>query len=107
MKGQTPMTTTTHVVMTTDEELTKRTIKIIEKSGRILLRKKSEGAHWIPEYWYLHCWTSIPAGPDHAVWGQKKNAMEFFNLKWALTIAPLYGCKVVVAYPETEEETNG
>ena len=92
--------------METDQELTDKTIKIINAGGRILLRKKSEGADWIPKYWYLHAWTNIPAGPDHAVWGQKQNAVEFFNLKWALTIAPLYGCHVVVCYPEKEDSFN-
>ena len=89
--------------MKSDEELTQLTVKIIERNGRILLRKPYEGADWIPKYWYLHAWTNIPAGPDHAVWGQKQNAVEFFNLKWAITIAPLYGCAVVVVYPEKEE----
>lgn len=92
--------------MKSDEELTAATIKIIEAGGRILLRKKSEGADWIPKYWYLHAWTNIPAGPDHAVWGQVPNAVEFFNLKWALTIAPLYGCHVVVVYPQKEETVS-
>jgi len=88
--------------MSSDEELTKRTIKIIERGGRIILRKKSHGAEWIPPYWYLHNWTSIAAGPDRAVWGQRQNALEFFNLKWARRIAPLYNCKVVVVYPKVK-----
>ncbi len=83
--------------------LTDRTIKIINRGGRILLRQKSKGAEWIPKYWYLHNWTNIAAGPDHAVWGKKENALEFFNLLWAFTIAPLYDCKVVAVYPKKKE----
>lgn|SRR5574337_411221 len=88
----------------TIDALTNRTIEIIKKGGRILLRKKSHGAEWIPKHWYLHNWTSIAAGPDHAVWGQKKSALEFFNLRWAKAIAPLYNCKVVVVYPKTKKQ---
>jgi hypothetical protein len=76
--------------MKSDEELTARTIKIIERGGRILLRRK--------DGYYLHCWVNIAAGPDHVIWGLQNQALEFFNLKWALMIAPLYGAKVTIVF---------
>lgn len=79
--------------MTKDEKLTERTIKIIRKGGRILLKHEKDG-------WYLGVWTNIAAGPDKASWSRKRGALEMFNLKWAFTLAPLYGCKVVVVYPK-------
>jgi hypothetical protein len=78
--------------MTKDEKLTQRTIRIIEKHGRILL-KADDG-------WYLGQWTNIAGGPDKAEWSRKAGALEMFNLQWAFTIAPLYDCKVVVVYPK-------
>jgi hypothetical protein len=78
--------------MTRDESLTDRTIKIIQKHGRILLKAK--------DGWYLGAWTNIAAGPDKADWSRRNAAQEMFNLKWAFTIAPLYDCKVVVVYPK-------
>lgn len=77
--------------MLSDEELTKRTIKIIEAHGHIFLKNK--------DGWYLSGWTNIAAGPDYAVWGRRPVALEFFNLKWAQTIAPLYDSKVVIVTP--------
>lgn len=76
-----------------ERELLNRTLKIIERGGVILLKRK--------DGWYLGQWTNIAAGPDKADWSKRKNALEMFNLKWALTIAPLYGCEVVVRYPKT------
>lgn len=85
--------------MRTDEELTARTIKIIEAGGRILLRKGK--GYPGNSYWFMHAWTNIAAGPDHATWTKgKRDALEFFNLKWALTIAPLYDAKVIVTLPK-------
>jgi ribosomal protein L27 len=80
-------------MITEDNELTRRTIDIIEKGGRILLRQRDS-------YWYLQAHTNIAAGPDHAIYGLRKEALPFFNLKWAFAIAPLYNCKVVVVYPK-------
>lgn len=75
------------------EELTKETIKIIEAGGRIVLKRKKDN-------WFLHQHTNIASGPDYAVWGKEEAALEMFNLHWAHTIKKLYGCKVVVLYPE-------
>lgn len=86
--------------MKSDELLTAITIKIIERGGRILVRKGNGVPELGNSFWYMHSWTNIAAGPDNAVWGDRANAMEFFNLKWALTIAPLYGAKVIVSYPK-------
>ena len=72
-------------------KLEKRTIDIIKKNGKIVLKK---------DQWYLSCWCNIAAGPDKADWSGKKNAMEIFSLLWAFTIAPLYKAKVVVIYPK-------
>jgi hypothetical protein len=69
-----------------DDRWTRRTIRLIE-SGRCLILRGDDG-------WYLHSWTSIPAGPDAACWGPRDRALEVFNLKWAFALAPLYGCKV-------------
>lgn len=78
-----------------NDRLTDRSIKIIEKGGRVLLKRG--GQH----FEYMHHHTNIAAGPDHTVWTNKtKLALEFFNLKWAFTIAPLYKAKVVVVYPK-------
>lgn len=86
---------------TSDEELTKRTIKIIEAHGRILLKRDDpKYLGFPPTPRYLSGWTNIAAGPDNASWGRRNVAIEFFNLKWARTIAPLYNCKVVVVYPK-------
>jgi hypothetical protein len=86
-----------------DELLTERTIKLIKAGCDIFLRRK-DGA-------YLHAWTNIAAGPDHVVWGNRDNALEMFNLKWAFALARLYGCKVVSYNPrhntETIEKLNG
>lgn len=79
--------------MTRDEKLTQRTIKIIERGGRILLKRKKDG-------YYLHCWVNIAAGPDHATFGLRNQALEMFNLKWAFAIAPLYNAKVVSVCPK-------
>lgn len=84
--------------MISDGELTCKTINIIEDGGRIYLRRKDR--------MYLHSWTNIAAGPDNAVWGVRKDALEFFSLKWALTIAPLYKCKVVVIYPNQRKSKS-
>lgn len=72
-------------------KLEKRTIDIIKKNGKIVIKK---------DQWYLSCWTNIAAGPDEVNWSGKKNAMEIFSLLWAFTIAPLYKAKVVVIYPK-------
>lgn len=76
------------------KDLTQRTVDIIVKGGRILLKRK--------DGWYLGQWTNIAAGPDEAHWARKRAAQEFHNLKWAFVIAPLYGCTVVVAYPKAK-----
>ena len=81
---------------------TQRTIKIIERGGRILLKRKKSG--WYQDVWYLSQWTNIAAGFDKADWSQSSGALEFFNLRWAHTIAPLYDCKVVVIYPKAKKE---
>lgn len=76
------------------------TIRIIEKGGRIILKCK-DGS-------YLHSWTNIASGPDHAVWTMhKKFAADFFDLRWARTIAPLYRAHVVVAYPCRKAKSKG
>lgn len=81
--------------MKTDDLLTGITCRfIIPRGGRILVKKQFDN-------WFLHAWSNIAAGPDHAVWGGRENALEFFNLKWALTIAPLYKSKVLVVFPRT------
>lgn len=78
--------------MRSDELLTHITCRfIIPRGGRILL-KDNRG-------WFLGAWSNIAAGPDNAVWARKDSALEFFDLKWALTIAPLYKAKVLVVYP--------
>lgn len=82
--------------MTRDEKLTERTIAMINRGGRLLLKKK--GAD---DEYYLHCWCNIAAGPDHATFGLRNQALELFNHKWAFAIAPLYNCKVVAVYPKT------
>jgi hypothetical protein len=81
--------------LTKDEKLTKRTIKIIERGGRILIKKKGIGS-----FCYLGQWTCIQAGIDSAHWVKRDFAMEIFNLKWAFGLAKLYNCKVVVFYPK-------
>lgn len=45
-----------------EEKLTQRTIQIIKKHGRILLRHE--------DGWYLGAWTNIAAGPDEAHWSK-------------------------------------
>jgi len=74
-----------------DGKLEQRTIAIIKRNGRIVLKKGN---------YYLSSWTNIAAGPDNANWSNKSNALEFFSLKWAFTIAPLYRAKVIVLYPK-------
>lgn len=69
-----------------------RTIKIIERDGRIVL-KRSDG-------FYLSNWSNIAAGWDKASWSSKRNAMEIFNLEMAFALAPLFKCKVFVLYPK-------
>lgn len=79
--------------MSREGKLTQRTIAIIKKGGRIVL-KRADGC-------YLGQWTNIAAGPDKADWSSNnKIALEIFNLLWAFTIAPLYKCKVYVIYPK-------
>lgn len=79
--------------MKPDEFLTNITCRfIIPRGGRILLKEKDS-------HWFLGGWTNIAAGPDHAVWGKADSALEFFDLKWALTIAPLYKAQVRVVFP--------
>ena len=73
------------------KRLQDRSCKIIEKGGRILLKKGD---------WYIGSWTNVVTGPDNVHWGGKRDALEIFNLQWAFAIAPLYGCKVVVSYPK-------
>lgn len=73
-----------------DRLLEEETCRIINKGGRILLKRK--------DGWYLSSWTNIAAGPDHAVWACKENALEIFNLKWAYAIASLYNANVVISY---------
>jgi hypothetical protein len=91
-----------------DEELTQRTIKLINTGCDIYLKCKS-GYH---KGSYLHSWTNIAAGPDHAVWsGTIGRALEIFSLKWAFALARLYNCKVI-SYNrrqniETIEKLNG
>jgi ribosomal protein L27 len=81
------------LAMKSDEFLTEITCRfIIPRGGRILIKQLSDK-------WFLHAWSNIAAGPDHAVWGRHENALEFFDLKWALTIAPLYKAKVLVVFP--------
>ena len=75
--------------------LTKRSCKIIEKGGRILLKKNGS---------YLHAWTDISAGWDKAVFGRKYSAKEFCDLKIAFAVAPYFACKVVVLYPNKKEK---
>lgn len=69
-----------------------RTIQIIEKHGRILLKSK--------DGWYVSGVSNLAAGPDCIVWGKRPGALEMFNLKWAHMFAYLLGCKVVVVYPK-------
>jgi hypothetical protein len=76
---------------------TDRTIRIIERGGRILV-KANKGN------WYLSAYSNIAAGPDHAVWSVKNEAMPFFNLHLAHTIAKFYDAKVVVSYPKKKVE---
>ena len=77
--------------------LTSRTITIINRGGRIILKRKEENSNYKPTY--LGAWSNIAAGPDSADWTyQKKSALEFFNLEWAYAIAPLYNCKVIVLH---------
>lgn len=97
-----------------DVELTRRSIKIIENGGRIVLRKQrhyellinndNDNVQFFKKYdLYLHQSTDIAAGPDQAQWCYRKakhSAKEFFNLKLAYTIAPLYNCDVVIFYPK-------
>lgn len=72
-------------------KLEQRTIDIIKKHGRIVL-KRADGC-------YLGQWTNIAAGPDKADWSNHSRfALEIFSLLWAFTIAPLYKCKVFVLY---------
>lgn len=78
----------------TFDTLSDRTLDIIKANGRILLKK---------DRWYLSCWCNIASGPDNAAWGKRNVALEFFNLQWAITIAPLYNAKVVVVYPKKKE----
>lgn len=80
-----------------DEVLETRTCRLINQGKGIYLKSKSG--------WYLHCWTNIAAGWDKASWGKRENALEMFTLKWAFTIAPLYGCKVYSYDPKTNTET--
>ena len=86
------------MVKLTDFKLTERTIAIIKRGGRILLRKKVGPSN--DPYWYIGALTNIAGGPDAVNWSHKHSALPFFNLKWAFTIAPLYNCNVVVVYPK-------
>lgn len=72
--------------------MTDRMGKILQRRGRIVLKSASG--------WYLGSWTNIAAGFDSACWGQRRNALEMFDLEWAHAIAKLYKCKVVVVYPK-------
>lgn len=74
------------------QKYTDRTIAIIKRHGRIVL-KDANG-------WYLHCWTNIAAGPDCVQWGKRKAALEIFNLEWAFAIAPLYNAKAFSVFPK-------
>ncbi len=82
--------------MSREGKLEVRTIAIIKKNGKIVL-KRDDG-------WYLSSWTNIAAGPDKADWSTKRNALEIFSLRWAFTIAPLYKCKVYVLYPKVNSK---
>lgn len=73
--------------------LEKRTIDIIKKHGKIVLKN-------IKSDWYLNCWTNLAAGFDKASWGLKRSAQEFYSLELAFAIAPLYKSKVFVIYPK-------
>jgi hypothetical protein len=76
------------------EKLSQRTIKLIERHRVIVLRKDNMNSE--AKNWYLGQHTNIAAGPDYASWVSHPNsALEFHNLEWAFTIAPLYNCKVV------------
>ena len=93
--------------MTKDERLTERTIKIIRKGGRILLKPRN---NFEPDYsdnlapantnWYIHQWTNIASGPDGVRHGKRNVALEIFDLKWAFALAALYDCRVIVVYPK-------
>lgn len=73
------------------DRLTERTIKLIERDRKIVLKGNRFGV----EGWYLGQWTNIAAGPDEAKWTNTSNsALEIFNLKWAFALAKLYQCKV-------------
>ena len=78
--------------MTTDQKLTNRTIKIIERGGCILLKRSDK--------FYLGGWTNIASGPDNTNWSKRHGALEIFDLKWAFVIAKLYNCKVVSYFPK-------
>lgn len=85
-----------------DEQLTERTVAIIEAGGRIVLKRNDCECDW-----YLHQHTSIASGPDEARFTSwRRKALSFFNLKWARRIAPLYNCKVVVVYPKKKIEAS-
>lgn len=73
--------------MSRKEKLEKRTCDLINR-GRSIVLKRADGT-------YLGQHTCIQAGPDSIHWTYWPGlAMDFFNLEWALQIAPLYGCKV-------------
>lgn len=64
-----------------------RTLKMIEQKRRIILKKRND-------IWYLSQYTCIQAGQDGAEWACLEYAMMIEDLKWAFTLANLYGCEV-------------
>ncbi len=85
------------------EKLMERSVKIIQKGGRILIRRLSEERKL-----YLHHWSNIAAGPDKADWSSDRSlALEMFTLEWAFAIAPLYDAHVVSVFPKKKKKTHG
>jgi len=82
--------------MTRKERLTDRTCRIIQRGGRIVI-KRNDG-------WYLSGWTNVFSGPDGAQWAAAKHAVEIATLEWAFALAKLYKAKVVVQYCKRVDE---
>jgi len=83
--------------------LSDRTIEIINRGGRIVLRKPKDNG--TSGHWYLHAWTNLAAGWDKAVWGRQNAALEFMDLALAFAIAPLFKAKVAVVWSRPKRKT--
>lgn len=69
------------------QEWTQRTCGLIDQHRRIVLKKRNDT-------WYLSQHTCIQSGSDGVQWACLAYAMMIEDLRWAFSIARLYGCEV-------------